>query len=297
MATIVLIIRQLTIFALRKLVQILLPIPLFPEVSKTLAKLVGVNPLSLKPVPKFPKFPTSGPLSSAISNVMHKADLTNVHPLPEAYQQVSAWTQRHLLAASIHTRPRPAPEPEPEPEEESPRPSPPPKSPRKKVKDIDFEAPIKALDSLSHDAVDEITHSMPPVSIIPPLPPVFRKKTPPPPPPENHPEHDEPTDAAYARLSAEKQVYEQSQQTSPKHPSNPPTPPPKPPIASPKSTSTESSLYLGPTAGEVFSPPVLITSLPSFPHQPSQQPIPTCTRRISNRMEVSRICTSQDHGQ
>jgi hypothetical protein len=294
--TILDLIRQLLLIILQDLVQLFLPIPFFPELSKVLAKLVGLKPIS-KPAPKqkhtvglppiaIPKvlpvplpnlhLPTIPPIHPlvALPEIMHKTTLTP-DPLADDYarwDESKAYVERKRLELSIYAVDRkdvkPAEEDIPTPI--SPRKISTAKSPRKHVDDVDFTCPSSGPSKLTLKVKESIEHVVPHIPAIVTIPfrpiPVPRVQKP----EERIEEGEDPetmTDNAFARLSAEKQVYEQSKGFSepinpssiPKvsHPpvspkvSRPPTPPPKS-LTSPKSaSSTGSSLSFHAVAGEV----------------------------------------------
>jgi hypothetical protein len=272
MSTILIIIRHLTIVLLRKLAKFLLPIPLFPRLSNILAKFVGLKTTTSTPVrpkPSNPKPHHPDPVA------MHKIDLTH---RSVAEERLKTWRQRNLLELSIHAREAETAEDAAPAEESSPSRIT-IKTPRIRVDHVEFESHVESRGVRGNDAKDTVFGVPPttnpdlPSRVLPVHPsigiPVIHdvsqttsseiqdKKDP-----------SSTTDTAFARLSAEKQVYEQSKEhehhdppPTPPTVSRPPTPPPKSPTsppkspsmaeASPKSTSTDSSLYLGPASGEV----------------------------------------------
>ena len=305
--TIIDFIRQVLHIILQDLAQLFLPIPFFPKLSKVLAKLVGLKPIS-KPAPKqkhtvdlphitIPKvpplplpnlpLPTIPPIHPlvAIPEIMHKTTLTP-DPLADDYarwDESKAYVERKRLELSIYAVDRkdvkPAVEDIPTPI--SPRKISTAKSHRKHVDDVDFIGPSSGPSKLTHKVKESIEHVIPHIPAIVTIPfrpiPVPRVQK-----PEERMEGEgeDPetmTDNAFARLSAEKQVYEQSKGfTEPINPSSipkvshppvppkvlrPPTPPPKS-LTSPKSaSSTGSSLSFHAVAGEVSSPPLLTVAI------------------------------------
>lgn len=274
MSTIFIIVRQLTIFLLRKLAKFLLPIPLFPRLSNILAKFVGLKTTTSTPVRPNPSNPNPQQPDPV---AMHKIDLTH---RSVAEERLKTWRQRNLLELSIHAREAETAEDVVPGEESSPSRTT-IKTPRIRIDHIEFESHVENRGVRGNDAKETVLGVPPTTNLdlpsrvlpvqpsigIPPIHDVSQttsseiqdKKDP-----------SSTTYIAFARLSAEKQVYEQSKEHEHHDPpptpptiSRPPTPPPpksptSPPKspsmdeASPKSTSTDSSLYLGPMSGEVI---------------------------------------------
>jgi hypothetical protein len=299
MSTIVIVLRYLTIVLLRKLAKLLLPIPLFPRLSNILAKFVGLKTTTSTPVRPKPSNPEPRQPEPA---AMHKTGLAH---RSVAEERLKTWRQRNLLELSIHAR-----EAETVDDAAPGRGSSPSRTtvrtPRMRVDHVEFESHVENMGVRSNDANDTVfgvpptTNSELPSRVLPIPPSIVLPRTRGIPQTTSSEIHDKEdpsstTDAAFSRLSAERQVYEQSkehehhdQPPTPPPISHHPTPPPKSPTSpskspsmddtSPKSTSADSSFYLGPMSGEVS--PLLWSNLAIHRSSPNHL---TCNVRLRSR--------------
>jgi hypothetical protein len=267
----ILIIRRLAIFITTKVLLFLLPLPFFPNVSIILAKFVGILTLALKqfkvslPTPNFLSFI---PLFMRKSDPAPQMKSVSTEPTISIGEKIRIWRQRYLVEARGTTASA-----EVVPSRKS----------RKNIEHIEFETSAKGINKTvgeSTEALQQVYHLISEMALI-----VSKIHL-----PLAHddvhtssPEHDRHIkDEEYARLSAEKQVYEKSKAaqfnappTPPKDKSRPLTPLPKSPDdgeTSPKSSSTVSTVFIGPSSGEVSHLIVLLwlkvftVPAPSVPH-------------------------------